>query len=372
MLQYANMWLLTTLLNLHIIKDFIAMFIYMCKRLLLIIPTLLGIIAVNFFIIQLSPGGPVEYMASKLEMSAKGEASAGIKSSDYKASKGIPNELIEELKKQYGFDKGILERFWILLKSYAVFDLGQSYYRKISVWDLVVEKLPVSISLGFFSTILIYLISIPLGIYKARKNGSVLDSLSSLIIVVGNAIPAFLFGILLIVLFASGAYLDIFPLRGLVSENFDELSTLGKIKDYLWHIPLPVLCLSIGGFAWLTLLSKNSFLEELHKQYVLSAYAKGASENRVLYHHIFRNAMLIVIASFPAAFMGIFFSGSLMIEIIFSLDGLGLLGYESILSRDYPVVFGTLYIFTLLSLVVGIISDIIYTVIDPRIHFDKQ
>lgn len=311
----------------------------------------------------------MEYMTNKLEMSAKGEASAGIKVSEYKASKGLPNELIEELKKQYGFDKGIMERFWLMIKNYATFELGNSYYRKISVWDLVVEKLPVSVSLGLFSTILIYLISIPLGIYKARKNGSLLDSLSSLAIVIGNAIPAFLFGILLIVLFA--VYWDIFPLRGLVSEDFEELSTIGKIKDYLWHITLPVLCLSIGGFAWLTLLSKNSFLEELHKQYVLSAYAKGASQNRVLYGHIFRNAMLIVIASFPAAFMGIFFSGSLMIEIIFSLDGLGLLGYESILSRDYPVVFGTLYIFTLLSLVVGIISDIVYTLIDPRIHFDR-
>lgn len=311
----------------------------------------------------------MEYMTNKLEMSAKGEASAGIKISEYKASKGLPNELIEELKKQYGFDKGIMERFWLMIKNYATFELGNSYYRKISVWDLIVEKLPVSVSLGLFSTILIYLISIPLGIYKARKNGSLLDSLSSLAIVIGNAIPAFLFGILLIVLFA--VQWDIFPLRGLVSEDFEELSTIGKIKDYLWHITLPVLCLSIGGFAWLTLLSKNSFLEELHKQYVLSAYAKGASQNRVLYGHIFRNAMLIVIASFPAAFMGIFFSGSLMIEIIFSLDGLGLLGYESILSRDYPVVFGTLYIFTLLSLVVGIISDIVYTLIDPRIHFDR-
>lgn len=311
----------------------------------------------------------MEYMTNKLEMSAKGEASAGIKISEYKASKGLPNELIEELKKQYGFDKGIMERFWLMIKNYATFELGNSYYRKISVWDLIVEKLPVSVSLGLFSTVLIYLISIPLGIYKARKNGSLLDSLSSLAIVIGNAIPAFLFGILLIVLFA--VQWDIFPLRGLVSEDFEELSTIGKIKDYLWHIALPVLCLSIGGFAWLTLLSKNSFLEELHKQYVLSAYAKGASQNRVLYGHIFRNAMLIVIASFPAAFMGIFFSGSLMIEIIFSLDGLGLLGYESILSRDYPVVFGTLYIFTLLSLVVGIISDIVYTLIDPRIHFDR-
>ncbi|OBV29018.1 microcin ABC transporter permease [Helicobacter sp. CLO-3] len=346
------------------------MLAYISRRLLLVIPTLFGIIALNFFIIQLSPGGPVEYITSKLEMSAHAESSAGIKSSDYKASRGLPDDLIEELKRQYGFDKGIFERFFILLKSYVVFDLGESYYRKIGVWDLVLEKLPVSISLGLFSTLLIYLISIPLGIYKARKSGSFLDSASSLVIVVCNAVPAFLFGIAFIVLFASTWH--IFPLRGLTSDDFDSLSLFGKMLDYLWHITLPVLCLSLGGFAWLTLLSKNSFLEEMHKLYVLCAYAKGASENRVLYKHIFRNAMLLVIASFPSAFLGIFISGSLMIEIIFSLDGLGLLGYESILARDYPVVFGTLYIFTLLSLLVGIISDIIYTIVDPRIHFDAQ
>lgn len=343
---------------------------YIFKRLMLIIPTLLGIITLNFFIIQLSPGGPVEYMSSKLEYKNAGEASGGIKTSDYKASIGLDSLLIEELKKQYGFDKNIFERYILMIKKYITFDLGESYYRKIGVWDLVLEKMPVSISLGVFSTLLIYLISIPLGIFKARFNNSSFDSFSSIVIIALNAIPAFLFGILLIVLFASGVYFDIFPLRGLVSENFDELSLFGKVKDYLWHITLPVLCLSIGGFATLTLLVKNSFLEEMNKGYVLSAFAKGASTKRVLYGHIFRNAMLVVIASFPSAFLAMFFSGSLMIEIIFSLDGLGLLGYESILNRDYPVVFGTLYIFTLFSLVINLISDLTYKLIDPRIHFE--
>ncbi len=346
------------------------MLAYIAKRLMLLVPTLFGIVALNFFIIQLAPGGPVEHIVSKLEASAQTEAGVGFKTSDYKASRSLPQELIEDLKIQYGFDKNILERFVILLKSYIVFDLGTSYYRKINVWDLILEKLPVSVSLGIFSTLLIYLISIPLGIYKARKNGSLLDSTSSFFIVVCNAIPAFLFGIVFIVLFASTWH--IFPLRGLVSDDFGTLSTFGKLCDYLWHITLPVLCLTLGGFAYLTLLSKNSFLEEMHKAYVLNAYAKGAGEKRVLYGHIFRNAMLLVIASFPSAFLGVFISGSLMIEIIFSLDGLGLLGYESILNRDYPVVFGTLYVFTLLSLLIGIIGDIVYTLVDPRIHFDTH
>ncbi len=345
---------------------------YFLKRILLIIPTLLGIITLNFFIIQLAPGGPVEHITSKLEQGTHSEASSGTKISDYKASKGLDVELIEELKRQYGFDKSITERYILMLKNYLTFELGESYYRKISVWDLILEKMPVSISLGLFSTLLIYLISIPLGIYKAQKNGSTLDSISSLIIVVLNAIPAFLFGILLIVLFAGGIYLDIFPLRGLTSDDFAQMGYFDKIKDYLWHITLPVLCLSIGGFATLTLLSKNSFLEEMHKGYVLTAYAKGASNQRVLYGHIFRNAMLLVISSFPAAFLGIFLSGSLMIEIIFSLDGLGLLGYQSILDRDYPVVFGTLYIFTLFSLIIAVVNDFVYTLVDPRINFEAQ
>ncbi|GAD20105.1 microcin C ABC transporter permease YejB [Helicobacter fennelliae] len=349
------------------------MFHYLIKRLLLVIPTLLGIITLNFFIIQLSPGGPVEYMSNKLERAnAANEATAGMKTSDYKASRGLDPTLIEELKIQYGFDKGIVERYILMLKHYITFDLGESYYRKISVWDLILEKMPVSISLGLFSTLLIYLVSIPLGIYKAQHNGSFIDSFSSLIIVVLNAIPAFLFGILLIVLFAGGNYFDIFPLRGLVSDDFESLGVLDKIKDYLWHITLPVVCLSIGGFASLTLLSKNSFLEEMQKNYVLTAYAKGASSQRVLYSHIFRNAMLLVISSFPVTFLSVFMSGSLLIEIIFSLDGLGLLGYESILSRDYPVVFGTLYVFTLFSLLITIINDFIYTLIDPKINFDAQ
>lgn len=342
---------------------------YIAKRLALLIPTLFGIIALNFFLIQLSPGGPVEQVISTLE-SRSTEAQAGLKASEYKASRGIPPELIKELKAQYGFDKPILERFALLVKSYMLFDLGTSYYRKISVWDLIVEKLPVSISLGVFSTLLIYLLSIPLGIYKARHHGSNFDGLSSFVIIVCNAVPPFLFAVVGIVLFA-GVW-EIFPLRGLVSDEFDSLSLWGKILDYLHHLFLPVLCLSLGSLAWLTILSKHSFLDELHKPYVLTARAKGASERRIFYCHIFRNAMLLVIASFPGAFLGAFLGGSLLIEMLFSLDGLGLLGYESIVSRDYPVVFGSLYVFTLFSLLVGILNDIVYMLVDPRIHFDTR
>lgn len=343
---------------------------YIAKRLALLIPTLFGIIALNFFLIQLSPGGPVEQVISKLESTHASEAQAGLKARDYKASRGVPEGLITELEAQYGFDKPILERFALLVKSYVCFDLGTSYYRKIAVWDLIIEKLPVSISLGVFSTLFIYLLSIPLGIYKARHNGSLLDSASSFVIIVCNAVPPFLFAVVGIVLFAS--VWQIFPLRGLVSDEFDSLSTMGKLLDYLRHLCLPVLCLSLGSLAWLTILSKHSFLDELHKPYVLTARAKGARESRILYHHVFRNAMLLVIASFPGAFLGMFLGGSLLIETLFSLDGLGLLGYESIVSRDYPVVFGTLYIFTLFALIVGIINDIVYMLIDPRIHFDTR
>lgn len=346
------------------------MFAYIAKRLGLLIPTLFGIILLNFLLIQLAPGGPVEQMISKLEGASLSEAGSGIKPQDYKAAQGLPKELIDELKVQYGFDKPLWERFWLLLKSYIVFDLGESYYRKAPVWEIICEKLPVSISLGVFSTLLIYLISIPLGIYNAYRNGSRFDSVSSFIIVVCNAVPPFLFGVVGIVLLASAW--QVFPLRGLVGEDFASLSTFGKVLDYLHHITLPVLCLSLGSLAWLTFLTKHSFIDELHKPYVLCARAKGVSEARILYGYIFRNAMLLVIASFPSAFLGMFLSGSLMIEMLFSLDGLGLLGYESLLSRDYPVVFGSLYIFTLLALVFGIISDITYTLIDPRIHFDTR
>ncbi|MDO7252952.1 microcin C ABC transporter permease YejB [Helicobacter cappadocius] len=347
---------------------------YIFKRLLLIIPTLFGIITINFFIIQIAPGGPVEQMMAKIEnIQTQGESSIGkIGNSPYRGADGMDDDLLQSLQKLYGFDQPLWKRYLMMLKNYLKFDFGESFYRQIKVIDLIKEKLPVSISLGVFSTILIYLISIPLGIFKARHNGSKIDILSSLIIVVANAIPAFLFAILLIVLFAGGSYWDIFPLRALVSDNFDTLSLFGKIKDYLWHITLPVVCLSIGGFATLTLLVKNSFLDEMNKLYVNTARAKGASEGRILYRHIFRNAMLLVISSFPAAFLGMFFSGSLLIEIIFSLDGLGLLGYDSVINRDYPVVFGTLYIFTILGLIINLISDVLYTFIDPRIDFEKR
>lgn len=350
------------------------MFKYILKRLLLIIPTLFGIITINFFIIQIAPGGPVEQMMAKIQhIGVSGESSVGsVGNKAYRGAEGMDNDLLESLKKLYGFDKPLWQRYVIMIKNYLKFDFGESFYRPISVVDLIKEKLPVSISLGVFSTILIYFISIPLGIFKARRNGSKIDIFTSLVVVIANAIPAFLFAILLIVLFAGGSYWDIFPLRGLTSDDFDTLSLFDKVKDYLWHITLPVLCLSIGGFATLTLLVKNSFLDEMNKLYVTTARAKGASEGRILYRHIFRNAMLLVISSFPMAFLGMFFSGSLLIEIIFSLDGLGLLGYDSIVNRDYPVVFGTLYIFTILGLIVSLISDILYTFIDPRIDFEKR
>lgn len=351
---------------------------YVLKRLLLIIPTLLGIITLNFFIIQSAPGGPVEQMVAKLSGASNQESNNAslqerqLSKSYYKGAQGMDSALYAELTKLYGFDKPLWERYFLMLKKYVLFDFGQSFYRQIGVIDLIKEKLPVSISLGFFSTLLIYLISIPLGIYKARHNNSHLDVATSVAVVVANAIPAFLFAIVLIVLFASGTYWQIFPLKGLVSDDFASLSTFGKIKDYLWHISLPVLCMSIGGFASLTLLVKNSFLDEMGKLYLISARAKGAGESRIFYGHVFRNAMLLVIAGFPSAFLGVFFSGSLLIEIIFSLDGLGLLGFESIVNRDYPVVFGSLYIFTLLGLIINLISDLTYTLVDPRIDFERR
>lgn len=354
---------------------------YIFKRLLLIFPTLFGIITLNFFIIQAAPGGPVERMLAKLEH-IQGGAQERISSSSsevslsalgqYRGSKGLDERLIKEIEKLYGFDKPLHERYFLMLKNYLVFDLGESFYRQKRVTELVVERLPVSISLGVWSTILIYLISIPLGIKKAVKHGSPFDVGSSFIIILGSAIPVFLFAIVLIIFLAGGSYWQLFPLRGLVSEGFEELSWGGKILDYLWHITLPVASLTIGGFASLTLLTKNSFLEEIHKQYVFTARAKGASERRILYGHVFRNAMLIVVSGFPAAFIGMFFAGSLLVEIVFSLDGLGLLGYESTLNRDYPVMFGTLYIFTLIGLITTLISDLVYTLIDPRIDFERR
>ena len=352
---------------------------YIIRRLLLIIPTLLGILLINFLIVQAAPGGPVEQAIAELQGLGSGDNVTHVQTdiqtsgnSNYRGSQGLDPELISQIEKQYGFDKPAHERFWIMLKGYLVFDFGDSFFRDKSVLSLIAEKLPVSISLGLWATLIIYLISIPLGIKKAVKHGSKFDVWTSSVIIVGYAIPNFLFAILLIVLFAGGHYFDWFPLRGLTSPNFDELSLGEKILDYFWHLALPLLAMLISGFATLTLLTKNSFLDEIHKQYVTTAKAKGLTENRVLYGHVFRNAMLIVIAGFPAALIGVFFANALLIEVVFSLDGLGLLGYEATLHRDYPVMFGTLYIFTLIGLVLKLISDITYTLIDPRIDFESR
>ncbi|MWV16939.1 microcin C ABC transporter permease YejB [Pseudomonas sp. L-22-4S-12] len=359
------------------------MLAYILRRLLLIIPTLFGILLINFLIVQAAPGGPVEQMIAKLEGfdaaagGATGRISGGggevsVAGSTYRGAQGLDPKLIEEIEKMYGFDKSAPERFWLMLKNYAQLDFGESFFRDASVIDLVLEKMPVSISLGLWSTLIMYLVSIPLGIAKATRHGSAFDVWTSTAIIIGYAIPAFLFAILLIVLFAGGSYWDWFPLRGLTSGNFDELSLGGKLLDYFWHLALPVTALVIGNFATLTLLTKNSFLDEIGKQYVVTARAKGLSNTSVLYGHVFRNAMLIIIAGFPSAFIGIFFTGSLLIEVIFSLDGLGLMSFEAAINRDYPVVFGTLFIFTLLGLVVKLIGDITYTLVDPRIDFESR
>ena len=360
---------------------------YIIRRLLLVIPTLIGIMTVNFVIIQIAPGGPVEQMIAKLQgeavsaterLSGGGEDVKGQKkavsdeTSKYRGAQGLAPELIEDIERMYGFDKPVHVRFFNMMLDYATFDFGDSFFRDQKVVDLVLEKMPVSISLGIWSTLAIYLVSIPLGIRKALKHGSRFDIWSSTVVILGNAIPTFLFAILLIILFAGGSYFSWFPLRGLVSDNISTLPWWQQILDYFWHLVLPITAILIGSFASLTMLTKNSFLDEINKQYVITARAKGIAERRVLYGHVFRNAMLIIIAGFPAAFIGMFFTGSLLIEIIFSLDGLGLLGFESTIQRDYPVMFGTLFIFTLLGLIVGIISDIMYTVIDPRIDFETR
>ncbi|MFZ4761379.1 MAG: microcin C ABC transporter permease YejB [Alphaproteobacteria bacterium] len=363
---------------------------YIIRRLLLIIPTLFGIMALNFIFAQMAPGGPVEQMIAKLQghnteatarIGGGGEnaSEAGMAARQdagsnnlYRGSQGLDPAFIAELEKQFGFDKPPLERFLLMVKNYLLFDFGTSYFRDQKVVDMVASKLPVSISLGLWTTLLIYLISIPLGIAKARREGTPFDSWTSAVVVIGHAIPSFLFAVLLIVLFAGGSFVKIFPLRGLVSSNFAQMSWWQQILDYLWHIALPVASMVIGGFASLTLLTKNSFLEEIGKTYVLTAKAKGLSEKKVLYGHVFRNAMLIVVAGFPHAFIGILFSGSLLIEVIFSLDGLGLMGFEAVISRDYPVMFGTLYVFTLIGLVMNLISDVVYMLVDPRIDFEGR
>ena len=369
------------------------MIAYILRRLLLVIPTLLGIMVVNFAIVQVAPGGPVERMIAEIqgeavdaagrisgnvgsEVANTGQADASTGTQDsaskYRGAQGLNPKFIAELERQYGFDKPAHERFLLMLGNYLTFDFGTSFFRDQSVIDLILEKMPVSVSLGIWSTLLVYLISIPLGVWKAVRDGSRFDIWSSGVVIIGNAIPGFLFAILLVVVFAGGRYLDWFPLRGLTSENWDDLTWPLRIVDYFWHMALPILAMVIGGFAGLTMLTKNSFLDQINMQYVTTARAKGLSERRVLYGHVFRNGMLIVIAGFPAAFIGMLFTGSLLIEVIFSLDGLGLLGFEAVIDRDYPIMFGTLYMFTLLGLILHIISDVTYTLIDPRIDFESR
>ncbi|TDO02956.1 microcin C ABC transporter permease YejB [Halomonas ventosae] len=353
---------------------------YVLRRLLLMIPTLLGIMLLNFIIVQAAPGGPIDQVLARFQgLSSQastrmegggGDVASG--SGESRGARGIPPAFIAKLETQFGFDQPAYERFIGMIADYATFDFGESFFRGEKVTTLMLERLPVSISLGLWTTLVVYLVSIPLGIRKALSHGSRFDVWSSGLVIVGYAIPGFLFAILLIVLFAGGSYWDLFPLRGLTSSDYSELSAWGKVKDYLWHITLPVIASSIGSFATLTMLTKNSFLDEVHKQYVLTARAKGASDRRVLYGHVFRNAMLIIIAGLPAALVGIFFTGSLLIEVIFSLNGLGLLGFEAVMQRDYPVIFGTLYLYTLIGLILKLISDLTYVWVDPRIDFETR
>ncbi|ORT52489.1 microcin ABC transporter permease (plasmid) [Vibrio sp. qd031] len=363
---------------------------YIIRRLLLVIPTLWAIITINFFVIQIAPGGPVEQALAQMQGLESGimerfsgggselgsdistDASAAENSSTYRGSRGMDPEVIEAIKVQFGFDKPLHERYFDMLKRYIVFDFGESLFRDGTVIDLIVDRLPVSISLGLWSTLIIYLISIPLGIMKAIYHGSRFDIWTSAMVIIGYAIPGFLFAIMLIIVFASGNYFDWFPLRGLVSSNWDELNAFQKVVDYFWHLALPTLAMVIGGFATLTMLTKNSFLDEINKQYVVTARAKGLDDKTILYKHVFRNAMLIIIAGFPSAFISIFFTGSMLIEVMFSLEGIGLLGFESTIQRDYPVVFSSLYIMTLLGLILSIISDLTYSWVDPRIDFEAR
>jgi microcin C transport system permease protein len=357
---------------------------YAIRRILLMIPTLFAIMVVNFFIVQAAPGGPVEQMIAKIkgsEIAATARVTGGggeIKTpssaseTGYRGARGLDPAFIKELQKQYGFDKPPLERFFLMMKNYATFNLGNSFFQDRSVISLILSRLPVSISIGLWTTLITYLVSIPLGIRKAVKDGSRFDVWTSAVIVFGYAVPSFLFAVLLIVLFAGGSYWSIFPLRGLVSDNWWSLDWPHRILDYFWHIALPITALVIGGFATLAMLTKNCFLDEINKQYVLTARAKGLTERRVLYGHVFRNAMLLVVAGFPAAFIGILFTGALLIEVIFSLNGLGLLGFDAALNRDYPIMFGTLYVFTLIGLVLKLVSDLTYMLIDPRIDFERR
>ncbi len=360
---------------------------YLIRRLLLVIPTLFGIIAINFAVAQFAPGGPVEQIIAELKGKggdAAARASGGggggevmaagpaDNNGSYRGRRGLDPHLVDDIRRMFGFDKPPLERFWIMLKGYLQFDFGRSFFRDKPVLTLIGEKMPVSISLGLWSTLLVYFVSIPLGVAKAVRDGSRFDLVSSLAVLIGYAIPGFLFAVLLVVVFAGGSYLQWFPLRGLASEGAEHWSWGARALDYLWHMVLPTTALVAGGFATLTILTKNSFMEEIRKQYVVTARAKGATESRVLYRHVFRNAMLLIIAGFPAAFIGILFTSALLVEIVFSLDGLGLLGFESAIRRDYPVMFGTLYIFTLLGLIMQIVGDFMYTLVDPRIDFEAR
>ncbi len=369
------------------------MLAYIIRRLLLIVPTLFGIMVINFVIIQAAPGGPVEQMIAQIKGTAveatarfggspgsetggprpaQGPSQASDMTSKYRGARGLDPELIRQLEKQYGFDRPPAERFFLMMKHYLVFDFGQSFFRDRPVVGLLLEKLPVSISLGLWTTLLVYLISIPLGIAKAVRDGSTFDVWTSGVVIVGNAIPSFLLAILLVVLLAGGKYLAWFPLRGLVSDNWQQLDWAARIRDYVWHMTLPLVAMVVGGFAALTMLTKNSFLDEINKQYVVTARAKGLTRRRVLYGHVFRNAMLIVVAGFPGAFVRILFTSALLIEVIFSLDGLGLLGFEAAINRDYPIMFGTLYLYTLVGLLLNLVTDLTYVAVDPRIDFASR
>ena len=367
------------------------MLAYIVRRLLLMIPTLIGIMVINFAIVQFAPGGPIEQIIAQVtgtdggttgRISGSGSevsggaaapsASAASPSNRYRGSQGLDPEFIRDLEKQFGFDKPLHERFLLMMGSFLQFDFGTSFFRDETVVDLVLEKMPVSISLGLWTTIIVYLVCIPLGIRKAVRDGTRFDVWTTTVLTVGFAIPSFVLAILLIVLFAGGSFFDWFPLRGLTSENFDELSLFGQLIDYLWHLVLPITALVLGGFLSLTMLTKNSYLDQINMLYVQTARAKGLSEKRVLYGHVFRNAMLIVIAGFPGAFVGILFTGALLIEVIFSLDGLGLLGFEAAIKRDYPIMFATVYFFTLLGLIMNLVGDLTYTIVDPRIDFEGR
>lgn len=342
------------------------MLAYILRRILLMIPTLIGVMTLTFVVTQFVPGGPVEQMMMHMRGGAHGESGGG---GGYHGNQGVDPQQIEQLKKEYGFDKPPLTRYWIMVTHYARFDLGQSYYRHDSVMSVIASKLPVSISLGLWTFVLTYLVSLPLGIAKAVRAGSRFDLITSIIVLVGYAIPGFVLGVLMLMLLGGGTFWQVFPMRGLTSDNFDQLSVIGKVLDYLWHIVLPVTASVVGNFAIVTMLTKNAFLDEIGRQYVLTARAKGVPERDVLWKHIFRNATIPLVTGFPAAFITAFFTGSLLIETLFSLDGLGLLSYQSVIQRDYPVVLGSLYLFTLIGLVTKLLADVCYVLVDPRIQF---